>query len=383
MAFEDSYFYYRWKNQVLEPPSNDYVVAISASGKSTMSRTGKTTLTTVVAERLDQSEDGFDADAKATLDAGELAYEIVPNVENKSAVCLDEAQGAAGTTGMDRRRGMKTEVIDSINAILNNGDKELTIIITAQHLPMLDDAGNLDISDWKLRGNPVYNAFFTDYLGAQVIDLPTTDVYAALERGVVDATGWTQIGLSDLKWDDFVNYRIEPNFFSTDLGVIVNLETWEGLSEEARTILQETAIEHERESAEKLGAMADEQLAALVDLQHERRVEGGVDVLVRGHRQVDGDHAVAPVGHLEARAAGGAGDEERFLLDDLQRRLHVGVSLSNVSAGLRACRRPPAAIVRLVTNDRPRQTRPPRPEGRGFGRQGTKRTISTPSLPRD
>lgn len=150
MAFEDSYFYYRWSQQVLEPPSNDYVVAISASGKSTMSRTGKTTLTTFLAERLDQSEEGFDAEEKATLDAGELAYEIVPDVENKSAVCLDEAQGAAGTTGMDRRRGMKTEVIDSINAILNNGDKELTIIITAQHLPMLDKRLPPMVDSWFL-----------------------------------------------------------------------------------------------------------------------------------------------------------------------------------------------------------------------------------------
>jgi TRAP-type C4-dicarboxylate transport system substrate-binding protein len=60
-----------------------------------------------------------------------------------------------------------------------------------------------------------------------VIDLPTGDVYAALQRGVVDATGWTQIGLIDLKWNEFLNYRIEPCFFSTDLGVIVNLEKLE------------------------------------------------------------------------------------------------------------------------------------------------------------
>ncbi len=56
---------------------------------------------------------------------------------------------------------------------------------------------------------------------------------------MVDATGWTQIGLIDLKWDDFLNYRIDPCFFSTDLGVIVNLDRWNELSEEARTDLQD------------------------------------------------------------------------------------------------------------------------------------------------
>jgi TRAP-type C4-dicarboxylate transport system, periplasmic component len=96
-----------------------------------------------------------------------------------------------------------------------------------------------------------------------VIDLPTTEVYAALERGVVDATGWTQIGLIDLKWNEFLNYRIEPCFFSTDLGVIVNLEKWNSLSEDARTILQDVAIAHEAESAAKLGALRDSDFAAL------------------------------------------------------------------------------------------------------------------------
>ncbi len=129
--------------------------------------------------------------------------------------------------------------------------------------PKLDEGGNLDVSGLKLRGNAVYNAFFTDYLGAQVIDLPTTEVYSALERGVVDATGWTQIGLIDLKWNEFLNYRIEPCFFSTDLGVIVNLDKWNSLTEESRTILQDVAIAHEAESAAKLVAVRDEDFAAL------------------------------------------------------------------------------------------------------------------------
>lgn len=136
----NSYLYYRWKEQVLKPPSNDFVMAITASGKSSMSRTGKTTLETLLAEELNHEATGnrFDAETQATLDAGELAYDVVPDVADNAVVCMEEAQGAAGTIGLDARRGMKNEVIDAINAILNNGDKQLTIIITAQHMPMLD-----------------------------------------------------------------------------------------------------------------------------------------------------------------------------------------------------------------------------------------------------
>lgn len=96
-----------------------------------------------------------------------------------------------------------------------------------------------------------------------MIDLPTGEVYSALQNGVVDATGWTQIGLIDLKWNEFLNYRIEPCFFSTDLGVIVNLDTWEGLSDEAKKVLQDTAIQHEIDSVNALRTKRDEDFAAL------------------------------------------------------------------------------------------------------------------------
>ena len=129
--------------------------------------------------------------------------------------------------------------------------------------PVFTEDGDLDMSGARLRGNAVYNAFFTNTLGAQVIDLPTGEVYAALERGIVNATGWTQIGLVDLRWNEFVNYRIEPCFFSTDLGVIINLESWNNLSEEAQTILQEVAIEHEVSSAEAHLERRDREFAEL------------------------------------------------------------------------------------------------------------------------
>ena len=131
--------------------------------------------------------------------------------------------------------------------------------------PQFDANGNLAMTDVRLRGNPVYNAFFTTYLGAQVIDLPTGEVFAALENGIVNATGWTQIGLIDLRWNQFVNYRVEPCFFSTDLGVIINLERWNALSPEAQAILQEVAIEHEISSAESHQARRDDEFARLAE----------------------------------------------------------------------------------------------------------------------
>ena len=180
-----------------------------------------------------------------------------------------DALVASNLTGPQARANGGIDLIDQIHQekmgvkYLGWFDSNVCYNLWMVNEPQFDADGNLSVDGIKLRGNAVYNAFFTDYLGAQVIDLPTTDVYAGLERGVVDATGWTQIGLMDLKWNEFVKYRIDPCFFSTDLGVIVNLERWNGLSDEARAILTEVAIAHEAETAARLGAQAEQELAAL------------------------------------------------------------------------------------------------------------------------
>ncbi len=180
-----------------------------------------------------------------------------------------DALVASNLTGPQSRANGGIDLIDQIHQekmgvkYLGWFDSNVCYNLWMVNEPQFDADGNLSVDGIKLRGNAVYNAFFNEYLGAQVIDLPTTDVYAGLERGVVDATGWTQIGLMDLKWNEFVKYRIDPCFFSTDLGVIVNLERWNGLSEEARAVLTEVAIAHEADTAARLGAQAEQELAAL------------------------------------------------------------------------------------------------------------------------
>ncbi len=129
--------------------------------------------------------------------------------------------------------------------------------------PKLDAQGNLETKGVKMRGNPIYNAFLTNYLGMQVINLPSTDIYTALERGTIDMTGWTEIGLMDASWDKFLKYRIDPKFFSTDLGIIINVAKWNSLSPKTREILERVAIEHEISSIKALAALRTKEFAEL------------------------------------------------------------------------------------------------------------------------
>lgn len=129
--------------------------------------------------------------------------------------------------------------------------------------PRFDAQGNLDIKGLKVRGNPIYNAFFANVLGAQVLNMPATEVYTALERGTIDLTGWTQIGVMDANWDKFLKFRVEPPFFSTDLGIIVNVRKWNGLSDKAKEILNRVSAEHEVSSIKALQKLRDEEFKEL------------------------------------------------------------------------------------------------------------------------
>jgi len=121
-------------------------------------------------------------------------------------------------------------------------------IYNAQEFNFGDD-GVIDLTGVKLRDNPIYHAFF-EALNATTASMPATEVYAALEKGVVDAAAWTSIGLMDLKWDKFMKYRIDPEFYNTDIGVIFNKDSWEALSPESQKVIQDVVIEWEAKSWE-------------------------------------------------------------------------------------------------------------------------------------
>ncbi|MFN0162201.1 MAG: TRAP transporter substrate-binding protein DctP [Burkholderiales bacterium] len=176
--------------------------------------------------------------------------------------------------------------------------------------PKLDARGNLDITGVKLRGNPIYNAFFTNYLKAQIINLPSTEVYTALERGTADATGWTEIGLMDANWDRFLKFRLDPPFFSTDLGVIMNVRKWNSLSDKSKEILTRVAIEHESFSLKAQAELRKQEFAEL-----EKRGMKGVSLGKEAAANFAGEARKASWARMKERMekAGGRQDVERFI----------------------------------------------------------------------
>ena len=162
-------------------------------------------------------------------------------------------------------------------------DSGIRFNLWSTRAPTLDSTGHIDIKGYKVRGNPIYNAFLTNYLGAQVINLPSTELYTALERGTVDITAWTQIGLMDLNWDRYIKYRIGPDFFETDLMIIMNQKKWNALSPKTRDILQKVAIEHETSSVKATAGAVEEGAGRAAEARHSlpRAVRGRLEALCR------------------------------------------------------------------------------------------------------
>jgi TRAP-type C4-dicarboxylate transport system substrate-binding protein len=169
-----------------------------------------------------------------------------------------DAMSASTIDGPTARRNGGTELFNQVHQkrmgvyMLGWVDSGIRFNLWSTKEPRLDAGGHIDIKGFKVRGHPIYNAFLTNYLGAQVINVNSPDLYTALERGTVEMSAWTQIGLMDLNWDRDLKYRILPDFFSTDLVILVNLKKWSALSPKTREILQRVAIEHEGASLQAL-----------------------------------------------------------------------------------------------------------------------------------
>jgi TRAP-type C4-dicarboxylate transport system substrate-binding protein len=172
-----------------------------------------------------------------------------------------DAVSASSIDGPTARKNGGTELLNQIHQkrmgvqLLGWVDSGIRFSLWSTREPKFDASGHIDIKGFKVRGNPIYNAFLTNYLGAQIINLNSPELYTALERGTVELTAWTQIGTMDLNWDRYLKYRIQPDFFSTDLVILVNQKKWESLSPKTREILQRAAIQHETSSLQDLQAL--------------------------------------------------------------------------------------------------------------------------------
>ena len=128
-----------------------------------------------------------------------------------------------------------------------------------------------DFQGLKIRApqGMVYNIF--ERIGATPVNLPGSEVYTALEKGVIDAADSTVLSNNDaMGIHDFAPYPLYPGFHSMPMiAVSINKEIWDGLPESLQLTL-ETAFD----------AMAYDLIASLQeqDIETLRELKADPDV---------------------------------------------------------------------------------------------------------
>ncbi|NNE52783.1 MAG: TRAP transporter substrate-binding protein DctP [Sulfitobacter sp.] len=108
-----------------------------------------------------------------------------------------------------------------------------------------------DLSGLTIRTTPVYRAMF-EALGATLVRTAPGEVYTSLERGAIDGYGWPVQGVLDLGWDEQTKYRVDPGFYQVDVNFLVNLDSWNGLSDEAKGVLEAAAAWTEEQQSKNI-----------------------------------------------------------------------------------------------------------------------------------
>lgn len=125
------------------------------------------------------------------------------------------------------------------------------------HLYLTKPIEKPDLSGLTIRTTPVYRAMFTA-LGANLVQTAPGEVYTALERGAIDGYGWPVQGILDLGWEEQTKFRVDPGFYQVDVNFLVNLDTWKGLTDAQRAVLEEGAKAIEAANARNIEVNAEE-----------------------------------------------------------------------------------------------------------------------------
>lgn len=124
-----------------------------------------------------------------------------------------------------------------------------------------------DLHGRKLRGTQTFTGVFT-YLGASPVVLPASEIYSALEKGVVDGAGWPVLGVLDYRWYEVAKYIIRPTFGMLTYPIFFNLNAWNRLTEQQKKILLDEGRKVEDAFFVEWTKLADEETAELVKRAH-------------------------------------------------------------------------------------------------------------------
>lgn len=125
--------------------------------------------------------------------------------------------------------------------------------------------GDMPLEGRKIRGNKYYEPLVVP-TGGSLVNLPAGEIYSALEKGVVDGAAYPIAGMQRLKMHEVTGYMLRPRFGNSPFLIAMNLDRFNGLSEEDKQVVLDCGKSVEESSAEELARLSDETITELKEL---------------------------------------------------------------------------------------------------------------------
>jgi TRAP-type mannitol/chloroaromatic compound transport system substrate-binding protein len=209
-----------------------------------------------------------------TYYSGILAEGRLPGAHNKSLAEI-RSNGAWEMMQEAWDKGLNSRIL---SWTFQNGQR---FYVYTLFKPKLSKTTGIDLTGVKMRSTGLYKAFMRK-MGATPIVISPSDVYSALERGVVEGLAWPWGSVGTYGWEKFLKYRVEPSFFGATMLVLVNKKKFDSMTREEQAFLEKMARQYE--------TSADESVIRLGKRDDEKLVKAGVKRL-----QLEGEYRAAYV----------------------------------------------------------------------------------------
>lgn len=117
--------------------------------------------------------------------------------------------------------------------------------------PKLSKETGLDLTGYRIRSTNIYRPFLLK-MGATPVNMGMTELYAALQRGLVKGFVWPEGGVAKFGWPKYIKYRVEVPFFRSSTLIMINLDKYKALSNKARKQVEAAGLYYENNSGKLL-----------------------------------------------------------------------------------------------------------------------------------
>jgi TRAP-type C4-dicarboxylate transport system substrate-binding protein len=142
-------------------------------------------------------------------------------------------------------------------AILQMGTRSAQMVLR-------EPIGPNGLSGRKIRGTLTYQPLIRA-LGGIPVSLPSHEIFASLERGVIDGAAIGVVGAEQLRFHEVSNYLLRPTFGVLNMIILINVESWERLDSYQQQVLLEAGELLEKRVVIRLDRLQRQEEAALLN----------------------------------------------------------------------------------------------------------------------